>query len=103
MREPVHPGTFLPLADLINEGNVGMVHAATKFDPENGARFVSYVSWWVRQAIHRTLNGAVTVRPKGANEREAPAHPQTRRASGAALRPRNYPHGARRRRRGGDS
>jgi RNA polymerase primary sigma factor len=58
----------LPLADLINEGNVGMVHAATKFDPENGARFVSYASWWVRQAIHRALDRAVTVRPKGENE-----------------------------------
>ncbi|HEX6370896.1 MAG TPA: sigma factor [Longimicrobium sp.] len=52
----------------INEGNVGMVHAASKFDPENGARFVSYASWWVRQAIHRALDRAVTVRPKGANE-----------------------------------
>lgn len=58
----------LPLADLVNEGNVGMVHAATKFDPENGARFVSYASWWVRQGIHRALDRAVTVRPKGANE-----------------------------------
>jgi RNA polymerase primary sigma factor len=58
----------LPLADLINEGNVGMIHAATKFDPENGARFVSYASWWVRQAVHRALDRAVTVRPKGANE-----------------------------------
>jgi RNA polymerase sigma factor (sigma-70 family) len=58
----------LPLADLIHEGNVGMVHAATKFDPDIGARFVSYASWWVRQAIHRALDRAVTVRPKGANQ-----------------------------------
>src|SRR5215218_2522050 len=43
------------LADLIQEGNVGLVTAARKFDPDQGVKFISYVVWWIRQAILSSL------------------------------------------------
>jgi RNA polymerase primary sigma factor len=58
----------LPLADLIHEGNLGILRAVTTFDPDHGARFVSYASWWIRQAIYKALGRAMLVRPKGADE-----------------------------------
>ncbi len=44
-------GYGLPLADLVAEGNVGVMQAAQKFDPDKGFRFATYASWWVRAAI----------------------------------------------------
>ena len=45
----------LPLTDLIGEGNVGLLTAARKFDPDQGVKFISYAVWWVRQAVLKAL------------------------------------------------
>jgi len=46
----------LPLEDLVNEGNLGLLRAAERFEPDRGVRFISYAVWWIRQAILRALS-----------------------------------------------
>lgn len=45
----------VPLADLIAEGNVGLMKAVSKFKPDKGAKFSSYAAWWIKQAIRRAI------------------------------------------------
>lgn len=48
-------GRSVPLSDLIEEGNLGLMHAIDKFEPERGFRFSTYATWWIRQSIERAL------------------------------------------------
>ncbi len=48
-------GRGLPMPDLIEEGNLGLMHAIEKFEPERGFRFSTYASWWIRQSTERAI------------------------------------------------
>ena len=53
----------LPLADLISEGNIGLMKAVERYDPEKGGKLSTYATWWIKQAIKRALsNQSKTVR-----------------------------------------
>jgi RNA polymerase primary sigma factor len=50
-----YSGRRVALLDLINEGNIGLMEAAKRFDPDRGVKFISYAVWWIRQAIVQAL------------------------------------------------
>ncbi|MHB1583757.1 MAG: sigma-70 family RNA polymerase sigma factor [Acidimicrobiales bacterium] len=65
-----YQGADLPLLDLVQEGNLGLMHAVEKFDWRKGFKFSTYATWWIRQAITRGIaNGGRTIRlPMQASE-----------------------------------
>ena len=50
-----YAGRSVPLPDLIEEGNLGLMHAIDKFEPDRGFRFSTYASWWIRQSVERAV------------------------------------------------
>jgi RNA polymerase primary sigma factor len=56
-------GCGLPLLDLIHAGNLGLIEAARRFDSSRDSRFVSYASWWVRQAMINALADRTSAQP----------------------------------------
>jgi RNA polymerase primary sigma factor len=58
-----YEGLGLPLLDLVNEGNIGLMKGVERFDPNKGAKLSTYASWWIKQAIKRALaNQSKTIR-----------------------------------------
>ena len=90
----------LPLLDLVQEGNMGLMHALEKFDFARGFKFSTYATWWIRQAITRAVaNTARTIRlPVHAGETvtPGPAGPGDARSPSSAGRPssRSWPRSA---------
>lgn len=58
-----YSGYGLPLSDLISEGNIGLMTAVDRYDPDKGAKLSSYASWWIKQSVKRALaNQGKTIR-----------------------------------------
>jgi RNA polymerase sigma factor (sigma-70 family) len=65
-----YSGMGLPLIDLVQEGNIGLMEAVDRYDPERGFRFATYAGWWIKQAIRRALTnkGRLVRFPSHVNE-----------------------------------
>src|SRR5690349_18802007 len=58
-----YSGYGLPISDLISEGNIGLMKAVERFDPEKGGKLSTYAAWWIKQSIKRALaNQSKTIR-----------------------------------------
>src|SRR6266699_258112 len=58
-----YEGLGLPILDLVNEGNIGLMKGVERFDPKKGAKLSTYASWWIKQSIKRALaNQSKTIR-----------------------------------------
>jgi RNA polymerase primary sigma factor len=51
----------LPFEDLLNEGNVGLIEAAHRFDPAHGVKFITYATWWIRKSMLRAISQNATI------------------------------------------
>jgi RNA polymerase primary sigma factor len=51
----------LPFEDLLNEGNVGLIEAARRFDPTHGAKFITYATWWIRKSMLKAISRNATI------------------------------------------
>ncbi len=69
-----YQGRGVSLADLVNEGNLGLIRAAERFDGAKGVRFVSYAVWWIRQAILQAIDRTAT--SGRGDEEEKPPRPR---------------------------
>ena len=74
----------IPFEDLLNEGNLGLIEAARRFDPDRGLRFITYAVWWIRRSILQALTEARLVRVPKYKTRELLAY--RRRAQELGLR-----------------
>jgi len=65
-----YSGLGLPLIDLVQEGNIGLMEAVERYDPDQGFRFATYAGWWIKQAIRRALTnkGRLVRHPAHVNE-----------------------------------
>ena len=76
----------VPLVDLIGEGNLGLMTAARKFDPDRGVKFISYAVWWIRQAVQAAIarHGRPGARAAQPDRRSEPPRPHHHAAEGQA-------------------
>ena len=73
-----YEGLGLPLLDLINEGNIGLMKGIDRFDPTKGAKLSTYAAWWIKQGIRRALDEPVQDHSRaGARRGQAGSHPQS--------------------------